>query len=90
MLTGTASTGMVLLREIDPNFETPAANNLVLQQLPAIIFGAPILLLMTFAAQSLKNSLIMFGVVIVLFIVYNVILMRKKIFVKKKVDNNEN
>ena len=90
MLTGTASTGMILLREIDPNFESPAANNLVLQQLPAIIFGAPILLLMTFAAQSLTNSLIMFGIVIVLFVVYNIILMRKKIFGKKKVINNEN
>ena len=31
MLTGTASNGMILLREIDPKFETPAANNLVLQ-----------------------------------------------------------
>ncbi len=28
MLTGTASRGMILLREIDPNYETPAANNL--------------------------------------------------------------
>ena len=44
MLTGTASTGMILLRELDPNFETPAANNLVLQQVPAIAFGAPLLL----------------------------------------------
>lgn len=90
MLTGTASTGMILLREIDPNFETPAANNLVLQQLPAIIFGAPILLLMTFAAESLTNSLIMFGVVIALFIVYNLILLRKKFFGKKKGVLNEN
>lgn len=85
MLTGTASTGMILLREIDPNFETPASNNLVLQQLPAVIFGAPILLLMTFAAQSITNSLVMFGIVIILFIFYNLILLRKKIFRKKNV-----
>ena len=69
MLTGTASTGMILLREIDPNFKTPSADNLVLQQIPAIAFGAPILLLMSFAAESFNNSLIVWGIVILLFIV---------------------
>ena len=85
MLTGTASTGMILLREIDPNFETPAANNLVLQQVPAIAFGAPLLLLMSFAAESLTNSLIVFGIVSVMFIAYNLITLRKYVFKKKKV-----
>lgn len=84
MLTGTASTGMILLREIDPNFETPAANNLVFQQVSAIAFGAPILLLIPFAAQALNNSLLVFGVVIVLFIVYNMISLRKWIFRRKQ------
>ncbi len=83
MLTGTASTGMILLREIDPNFETPAADNLVLQQVPAIAFGAPILLLIPFAGESLTNALIVFGIVIVMFVVYNIILLRKYIFKKK-------
>ncbi|MBE6137403.1 MAG: hypothetical protein E7176_03305 [Erysipelotrichaceae bacterium] len=89
MLTGTASTGMILLREIDPNYETPAANNLVLQQLPAIIFGAPLLLLMTFAGQSVTNCLIVLGIVLAMLLVYNIILFRKKIFRrrKKNVDN---
>lgn len=83
MLTGTASTGMILLREIDPNFETPAADNLVLQQVPAIAFGAPILLLIPFAGESLTNSLIVFALVILMFVVYNVILLRNYIFRKK-------
>ena len=83
MLTGTASTGMILLREIDPNYETPAANNLVLQQVPAIAFGAPLLLLMSFAAESFTNSLIVFGIMLAMFIVYNVIVFRKYIFMKK-------
>lgn len=87
MLTGTASTGMILLREIDPNFETPAADNLVFQQVPAIAFGAPILLLIPFAAQAFNNSLLVFGVVIVLFIVYNLISLRKWIFKKKEKNN---
>ena len=84
MLTGTASTGMILLREIDPNYETPASHNLVLQQLPAIIFGAPLLLLMTFGASGgIKNALIMLGIVSGLFILYNIILMRNLIFRRK-------
>lgn len=83
MLTGTASTGMILLREIDPNYETPAANNLVLQQVPAIAFGAPLLLFMSFAASSFNNSLIMLGVMVAMFIIYNMITLRKYIFKKK-------
>ena len=31
MLTGTASTGVILLREIDPLYETPASHNLIYQ-----------------------------------------------------------
>ena len=84
MLTGTASTGMILLREIDPNYETPAANNLVLQQVPAIAFGAPLLLLMSFAAESMTNSLIVFGIMIGMFVIYNAIVFRKYIFKKKE------
>lgn len=83
MLTGTASTGMILLRELDPNLETPAANNLVMQQIPAIAFGAPILLLIPFAGKSFDNSLLVLGICVVLFVVYNVILLRKFIFKKK-------
>jgi len=83
MLTGTASTGMILLREIDPNYETPAADNLVLQGFPAIIFGAPIFLLVSFAGASFKNALITLGIVTILFIVYNCITLRKFIFKRK-------
>lgn len=84
MLTGTASTGMILLREIDPNYETPAAENLVLQQLPAIIFGAPLLLLVPFSGKSLINSLITLGAVLLMFIVYNFILLYRHIIKKKE------
>lgn len=84
MLTGTASTGMILLRELDPNFETPAADNLVLQGLPAIVFGAPIFLLIPFASETFHNSVITLIVVTGLFIVYNLILFRNRIFRKKQ------
>lgn len=48
MLTGTASTGIALLREIDPKFETQAADDLVLGSSTAVIFGGPILLIVGF------------------------------------------
>ena len=52
MLTGTISSGVLLLRELDPNFKTPAANNLVSGSSFGIIFGAPVLLLVSLAAKS--------------------------------------
>ena len=65
MLTGTASNGMILLREIDPKFETPAANNLVLQTLSAIVLGFPVLLLVGYAPQSPKATFITLGILVV-------------------------
>lgn len=52
MLTGTISSGILLLREIDPDFSTPAANNLVIGSSFAIIFGAPVLVLISLAPKS--------------------------------------
>lgn len=77
MLTGTASNGMILLREIDPRFETPAANNLVLQTIPALAFGFPVLLLMGFAPQSLQNTLITLGIMVVALAAFAIFIFRK-------------
>ena len=84
MLTGTASNGMILLREIDPKFETPAANNLVLQSLPAVALGFPVLLLVSYAPQGFNAALITLGILIAVFIIFNLFLFRKKIFKKHK------
>ncbi|MCR5039065.1 MAG: hypothetical protein K6A94_06995 [Bacteroidales bacterium] len=84
MLTGTASNGMILLREIDPKFETPAANNLVLQTLSAIVLGFPVLLLVGYAPQSLNATLITLGVLIVFWAALTVFMLRTKIFKGKK------
>lgn len=78
MLTGTASNGMILLREIDPRFETPAANNLVLQTIPALVFGFPVLLLMGFAPQSLSNTLITMGIMVAALLLFGLFIFRKK------------
>lgn len=80
MLTGTASNGMILLREIDPKFETPAANNLVLQTIPAIAFGFPVLLLMGFGPQSMKSCLITMGILAGAFVLFALFIFRSKFF----------
>ena len=84
MLTGTASNGMILLREIDPKFETPAANNLVLQTLSAIVLGFPVLLLVGYAPQSLNATYITLGILIVFWAILTVFMLRTKIFKGKK------
>ena len=81
MLTGTASTGIILLREADGEFKTPAADNLVYQNFPAIVFGFPLMLLATLAPEK---PLLTFMILIAFFIVMNIILFRSKIFVKLK------
>ena len=84
MLTGTASNGMILLREIDPKFETPAANNLVLQTLSAIVLGFPVLLLVGYAPQSMKATWITLGILVVFWAALTVFMLRTKIFKRKK------
>ena len=80
MLTGTASTGTILLRELDPEFKTPAADNMVYQNFPAIVFGFPMMLLATLAPQK---PVLTFIILVAFFAVMNVILFRSFIFKKK-------
>ncbi len=84
MQTGTASTGVILLREMDPNFETQASDNIVYHQPWAIVFGFPMLLLLPVAAQSLTKGWITLGILIALFAVMQVIVFRKSIFKRIK------
>ncbi len=77
MLTGTASTGVILLREVDPLFDTPAANNLVYSQGWSILFGAPMLLLMGVAPQSMGKALMTMGIMLLMFILLNFLALRK-------------
>ena len=81
MLTGTASTGTILLREIDKEFQTPASDNMVYQNFPAIVFGFPMMFLATLAPTKPILTLIIF---VLFFAALNIILFRSKIFKKKK------
>lgn len=65
MLTGTISSGVLLLREIDPELKTPASNNLVTGSSFGIIFGAPMLLLISFAPKSETTVWAAVGLIIV-------------------------
>ena len=61
MLTGTISSGILLLREIDPDFETPASNQLVVGSSFGIAFGFPVLLLVKYAANGERAVWIAFA-----------------------------
>ena len=80
MLTGTASTGTILLREVDGEFKTPAADNMVYQNFPAIVFGFPLMLLANLAPNQPELTL---AILIAFFAVMNLILFRSFIFKKK-------
>lgn len=83
-LTGTASNGMILLREIDPQYETPAATNLVLSGLPTIVFAGGLLVLLNYCPLGLTQSIISAAILFVAFVVFTLVLFRTKIFRRKK------
>ena len=87
-LTGTASNGMIFLREVDPNNETPMSNIFIISQLPAMVFVAPLLLLLNMSATTEVKCYIALAIFFVLFALYTsfIILSSKGIIFKKKKD----
>ena len=81
MYTGTASTAIMLLRELDPDFKTPAADNVVYQNFPAMVLGFPLMLMATMAP---KQPVLVMGIMVVFFAVLNVLLFRRQIFRKRE------
>ena len=96
MLTGTLSSGVLLLREIDPDMKTNASNDLIAGSSFGIIFGIPMLLLVSFAAGGLTSSLV--AVVLVAVYLTGLILFMLKVKGKNKrvkqinedIDNSQN
>ena len=72
---------IILLREIDGDFKTPVADNLVYQNFPAIVFGFPLMLLATLAPVKPVLTLIILAA---FFAVMNLILFRSFLFRRKK------
>lgn len=77
MMTGTISSGILLLRELDPQMETPAANNLVIGSSFAILLGAPLLILISLAPQSDTMTFIVLLLVIVYYAIQMFIVCKK-------------
>ena len=65
MMTGTISSGVLLLREVDPLYKTPAANNLITGSSTGIVFGAPMLALIAIAPISEEMTWLTLGLLFV-------------------------
>ncbi|HOO27195.1 MAG TPA: hypothetical protein PLU43_01920, partial [Lachnospiraceae bacterium] len=76
MLTGTISSGVLLLREVDSGFRTPAANNLLTGSSFAIVLGIPMLVLIGMAPESDTKLFITLGLMLIYF-VFLLFLIRK-------------
>ena len=85
-LTGTASNGMILMKEVDPGLRTPTSSLYILSNFPAMVMIAPLLFLLSFAGQSLTNAIIACAVFFTLWLVYTLFLFRRRIFKKKYQD----
>ena len=85
-MTGTASNGMILMKEVDPYLQTPTSSLYILSNFPAMVMVAPLLFLLGFAGKSLTNALVAFGIFFVLWLVYTTFLFRRRIFKKKYAD----
>ena len=85
-LTGTASNGMILMKEVDPALRTPTSSLYILSNFPAMVMIAPLLFLLGFAGQSLTNAIIACAIFFILWLVYTVFLFRRRIFRKKYKD----
>jgi ESS family glutamate:Na+ symporter len=76
MLTGTISTGIALLREVDPHFQTNAARNLVLGSGTGLAFGTPLMVILTIPVIGLtENQPIFYFITLGAFAVYLAVLM---------------
>ena len=81
-LTGTASNGMILMKEVDPGLKTPTSSLYILSNFPAMVMIAPLLFLLGFAGKSLTNAIIACSIFFVLWLVYSIFLFRRRIFKK--------
>ena len=82
-MTGTASNGMILMKEIDPGLRTPTSSLYILSNFPAMVMIAPLLFLLGFAAKSQMNAVIACAIFFALWLGYSVYLFRRKIFKKR-------
>lgn len=78
MMTGTISSGVLLLREVDPLFQSRASTNLLVGSGFAILLGAPMLLLIAIAPNSAQMTWLTIGLLVVYFILMLLLMLGKK------------
>lgn len=84
MMTGTASTGIALLRGVDPELDTDVANNLVLGSAVAAPLGIPLMILLSLPTISYLNGttiyyyIAFFGILGYLLLLMLVLYLRRK------------
>lgn len=85
MQTGTISTGMALVKAVDPSFQSNTAENLVTGSAAAMMFGFPLLLLLNVPVVGyVQNDPIMyvytfFGLLIYFLVLISVLLYRTRL-----------
>ncbi len=79
MMTGTISSGVLRLRELDPQLKTPAANNLIIGSSFAILLAIPLLVLVSLAPRSTLMAVITLALVMLYYcILLGIIRLHKK------------
>ena len=83
MLTGTISNGMALLREVDPDFSSDAADNLVLGSGTGLAVGLPLLVVINLPVQGYLNHqpwlyFLTLAILVVYLVIVTLLMIRRK------------
>lgn len=71
MLTGTISTGMALVKAVDPRFQSNTTDNLVMGSGTALLFGSPLLLVLNIPVVGwVQDQPIMYVYTMLLLVLY--------------------
>ncbi|AIO18181.1 hypothetical protein KQ51_00279 [Candidatus Izimaplasma bacterium HR1] len=85
MLTGTASTGLALLKGIDQDFESPVAEEMVVGSGTAISMALPLFALLMFPGLAITTGNNIFNILVfVIPAVYGLILLGILLFINRK------
>ncbi len=69
--TGTISTGMALLKQVDPGFHSDASENIVLGSGIALVFGFPLMVMLNIPIFGyVTNQPLMYFIALLVFILY--------------------
>lgn len=85
MLTGTASTGLALLKGVDSDFKSPVAEEMVVGSGTAISLALPLFALLTFPGLAIENGNEIFNyLVLIVPLVYGLFLVGLILFINRK------